>query len=150
MSVVVSGNVSQSASGNILTFTDTSSGIISLVSRTLQIYDQNGVLLTTINMGASLTATYNITSDGYFQFVETIVDNTGTYILTKNYLSTAFTDNVIVNTLTQLGCSCSLESFNFIDIAYFFRFAALRLALGGFGVSAQANILAAFSIVTGG
>ncbi len=148
--VIVSGSVSQTPSGSVLTFTDTSTGVSGLISRILNIYDPNGILLSTVNMGATLTATYDISGDGYFQFIETIVDGTGTYVLTINYLSTAFTDNVIVNTLVQLGCSCSLESFNFIDIAYFFRFAALRLALGGFGVAAQANILAAYSVITGG
>jgi hypothetical protein len=139
MSVVVSGNITQSAGGNILTFTDTSTGVGTLVSRTLNIYDANGNLLQTINMGASLTTTYNITTDAYFQFVETIVDNTGTYTLTINYLSTVFYQNAF-STATAAVSTYDSDYFGVtsnLSISLGYYTSAFRFFIGGFGVSAN-------------
>lgn len=149
MSVVTSATISQTASGSVITFTDTSTGLVGTIVRVLNVYDPTGTLIAT-PIFSGVTATLDVTSDAYFTFVENITDDNGSYTQTKNYLSTAFTDNVIVNTMTQFGCGCSLEQFSFIDVAYFFRFAALRLALGGFGVAAQANIQASYTTITGG
>lgn len=142
MSVVVSGNITQSAGGNVLTFTDTSTGVGTLVSRTLSIYDPNGNLLQTINMGVSLTTTYNITTDAYFQFVETIVDNTGTYLLTINFLSTVFYQNAFSNAIAGVTTYDS-DFFGIIsnlNLSQDYYQAANRFFIGGFGVSAQSMI----------
>ena len=139
MAIVVSGNIQQSAGGNILTFTDTSTGVGTLVSRTLNIYDANGNLLQTINMGATLAATYNITADAYFQFIETIVDNTGTYTLTINYLSTVFYQNAFSTAIAGVTTYDS-DFFGVVsnlNISQDYYQAANRFFIGGFGVSAN-------------
>lgn len=149
MPVQTSGTVTQSSSGSPLVFVDTTTGLGTVSSRTLTIFDGNGTQLAFIVMGAALTTPYSITADGYFTFFEQIVDNTGTYTLTINYLSTAFYDITFVNTMAQLGCGCSLEQFNYIDISQLFKAAAIRLFIGGLGASSQANIIAANQYITG-
>lgn len=149
MAVQTSGTITQASSGSPLTFLDTSSGLGTVSSRTLTIFDGNGMQLAFIVMGASLTANFPITADGYFTFFEQIVDNTGTYTLTINYLSTAFYDITFVNTMAQLGCGCSLEQFNYIDISQLFKAAAIRLFIGGLGASSQQAITAANQYITG-
>ena len=151
MAVVASGNVTQSANGNVLTFTDTSTGIGTLTSKTLVIYDSNGAILTTIAMGAGLTATYNITADLYMSFVMTIIDNTGTYPFTYNFLSTTFYDTNLANIVAQMGCGCGTDNENLIyaDIGEIFKSAALRDALSALAVAAQSMITAANNYLLG-
>lgn len=145
MSVVVSGNITQSPNGNVLTFTDTSTGVGSLTSRTLVIFDPNGSVLANINMGSSLTATYDIVIDGWFSFVETIVDNTGTYVLTVNYLSAAFYQNAFANAVAAQNCpSCDYFNVFFnLNRSQDSYAAAVRFFIGGFAIAAQTNILQA-------
>lgn len=136
-----SGSVSNNISGTLLTFTDTGS-YGTIISRTLVINDSNGVLLTTINMGANLTATYAITADAYLTFILTVVDNTGTFTATVNYLAYGI---YIVSFLTKLansGCGCTGNFCN-VDIAEIFLSEAQNFALFGIGPSSQANITAA-------
>lgn len=151
MAVNLSGTISQSFDGTILTFTDTSSGISPVVSRTLTIEDANGNVLTTIPMGTSLTATYDITADAYFVFIEQISDGTNIYTLTIAYLSTAFYENTYSNTIAQLGCDCNCgnEDLTYADKAELFKAAALRFASGGFGVAANNEIIAANIYISG-
>jgi len=108
MAVVTKGEVTQSLDGTVLTFTDQSTGVSTLVSRILVIYNSDGDVLTTINMGNTLIATYEITADGYFTFVETIVDNTGTYTLNISYLSTTFYEITYAPLANKLDC-CGCE-----------------------------------------
>lgn len=139
MSVQVSGNMSQSPSGTVLTFTDTTTGIGALTSRTLQIFDPNSLLLDTVDMGASLTDTYDITQDQWLSFVETIVDNTGTYILTVNYLSTTFYQNAFANAIAAVP-NVTDDVFGTVwnlNLSQDNYQAALRFFIGGFGVAAQ-------------
>lgn len=143
-----SGTVTQSAGGSVLTYRDTGTyGTVS--SRILVVYDPNGNILQTTPMGASLTASYDISIDQWLRFQCIVIDNTGTFTATVDYLSTAFYDNTYVNILAQLGCGCDLKQFNYIDISYFFRNAALRLALGGFAVAANLNVIAANAYING-
>jgi len=152
MSVVVSATITPAPPINgvaLLTFLDASTGVGTLVSRTLNIYDSDSVLVDTVDMGAVLTATYGISADSYLSFVETIIDNTGTYIGTFNMETTVFFDITFVNTVAQLGCSCGSEQVNYIDISLLFRSAALILAAFGLGVAAQNNITAANTFISG-
>ncbi len=152
MSVTVTGTITPSAPVNGVSaqvFTDTTTGIGTLVSRTLNIYNSDSVLVDTVDMGTSLTATYGISADAYLSFEETIVDNTGTYIGTFNIQTTIFYDITYVNTVAQLGCSCGGESVNYIDISLLFRNAALILAAFGLGSAAQNNITAANTFISG-
>lgn len=102
--VVCSGEVSNTIQGTILTFTDTGTGYGTIVSRTLQIFDSNNVLLDTINMGVALTANYPITADGYFVFILTVIDNTGTYTCTVKYLAENIYIAALLNILAGIGC----------------------------------------------
>ncbi len=110
MAVVMSATVSTSipVSGVVtLTYTDTSTGVGTVISRTLVITDPNGVVLDTISMGSFLTAEYGVTSDQYLTFTETLVDNTGTYTHELNYLSTAFYDYQYPQTILDIYSVCS-------------------------------------------
>lgn len=103
---VISGSVSQSSDAKILTFQDTSSGMSSVTSRVLVIKDAAGTTLTTINMGSTLTATYNITADKYLSFYLTIVNSGTTYNLQVNYMSQQFYNISQVQVIVNGGCSC--------------------------------------------
>lgn len=155
MAVVVSGNVSAGTpvNGNLtLTFTDTSTGVSSLVSRILNIYDSNGTpVVSPINMGATLTATYVTTTDKYLSFVEIIVDNTGTYPLTVNYLSTTFYQISFANAIAALpnDFNCGSEQLTYIDISNLYAQAAERYALSALAPAAQNAINAANYFITG-
>lgn len=138
MALTVTGVVTSNPSGNTLTFTDTTTGVGTLVSRTLNIYNANGVLLTTINMGATLSTTYSITADQYLSFVETIIDNTGTYTGTVNIVSDGFYWVANLNMLVLFN-----PNFCNITISLAFLAAAQRYGLAGNGIAAQANIILA-------
>lgn len=104
MPVVTKGEVTQDPSGSPLTFTDQTTGLGTIISRNLSIYDGNGNLLATINMGGSISTDLDITADGYFSFIEVIVDNTGTYTALVNYLSTAFYEITYAPLANKLDC----------------------------------------------
>jgi len=137
-----SGTVTNSIGGTVLTFTDTGSYTAPIVSRSLQINDYNGNPLATINMGASLTAIYNITADQYITFILSVTDNTGVVPpATVNYLAQGFYTIAYLNAITQSGCGCNGVFCN-LDIAENFLKAAQRFGIAGNGVAAQSNILA--------
>ena len=142
--------ISQSSAGNVLTITDTGS-YATVSSRTLTIYDPNGNVLSVIDMGSSLTTTYDISLPQYLSFVLVVVDNTGSYSTTVNYLANGIYLVAYVNVISQLGCSCNCGSQQLIyaDIAELYNSSSLRLALGGFGVAANNAILAAYNIIMG-
>ena len=109
MSVVIAGTITPSVPVNglvTLTFTDKSTGLGTVTSRTLIIANALQQTLATINMGSSLTATYNISGDVFLYFIETIVDNTGTYIGNISYLSTAFYDYTFPPLVAALPNPC--------------------------------------------
>lgn len=154
MAVVVSGNVSAGTpvNGNLsLIFADTSTGVGTLVSRILTIYNSNAVLVSTINMGATLTANYVITTDQYLSFIETIIDNTGTYVLTVNYLSTTFYQISFANAIAALPCdfNCGNEQLTYIDISNLYFQTAKRYALSALAPAAQNAINTANYFITG-
>jgi hypothetical protein len=142
-----SATVTQSADGTVLTFTDTSTLSGSLVSRTLVISDQNGVVLDTVNMGASLIATYTISADGYFVFTETIIDGSGSRPVIVKYLSTAFYEITFANTISLSGCSCT--PCDYADNSLYLYLASIRKSVGGFGVAAYDNINKANILISG-
>jgi len=108
--MAASGVISQSLSGNTLTFTDTSTGVGTITSRILTIYDSGGTLLDTIDMGAGLTATYGITSDVYLTFVLTLTNDAAeTYTVTVNYISVRFYKNAQAALAALLSVPCSCE-----------------------------------------
>lgn len=109
MSLTVTGTVTPSTPNNgvvTLTFTDTTTGVTGLVSRTLVITNPNNVILATINMGATLVATYPITSDQYLIFTETIVDNSGTSVGTVKYLSVVFYEYLFPQLVAAITSDC--------------------------------------------
>lgn len=142
MAVSLSGNITQSPSGTTLVFTDTSTGLTGVTSRVLNLYDPNGVNITTINMGTGVTAEWNITADQWISFVETIVSNEGTNTLVLHYLSTAFYENTFANAMVGQTCPNGDYYGVFFNLnrSQDFYQAALRFFIGGFGISAQAMI----------
>lgn len=118
MPSTATGEVSNSQDGKTLTYTDTGS-YTGLVSRILNIYDSNGILLDTIDMGVLLVATYAITADGYYTFICTVFDNTGgPFIATKNFLAENIYIAALLNFLSSLGCcnGCIPENIFLADL----------------------------------
>ncbi len=147
MAVVVSGNVAASipSAGVVtLTFTDTSTGVGTLVSRTLVITNANGVIVDTINMGSVLTADYDISADQYLTFTETIIDNTGTYTLIVNYISTSFFEYAFANAIASITSENDTYGTIYnLSRADDYKMAAETYGLYGIGVTANALIVQA-------
>lgn len=139
-----SATITNSLDGKTLTFNDTGS-YGTIISRSLQVNDFNGNPLSTINMGLTLTTPYGITADQWIQFVLTVVDNTGTFTVTKNYLAEGIYTALFLNIMKQLGCSCncSQEAFENLFIGEIFLMTAERFAIGSAPISAENNIVAA-------
>lgn len=153
MAVTVKASVSAGEPSNGLVpvnFLDESTGIGTLVSRTLNIYDYNNNLVDTVNMGATLTATYNVSADGYFSFQEIIVDNTGTYTGTFNFLCISFYVSLYAPAVAALTTYCgdlTGEIYNQSN-AQNNRYAGLDMASFGQGVIAQQLITRANFLIT--
>lgn len=136
-----SGVVTNNLAGNLLTFTDTGSyGTVS--ARTLVIKNSVGTVLTTINMGSSLTATYAISADAYFEFDLSVTDGSGTYTCVVDYVAYGFYTIAYLNQFSASNCGCDLNSDN-LDIAEKFLQAAFRFNIANNPAASQANILAA-------
>lgn len=149
MAFVGKGVVTQSADGTILTFTDQSSGIGTLVSRTLVITDSNNVVVSTTNMGATLTANQAITKDVFYTFTESIADNTGALPnVVVTYLSTAFYELIFAPLANKLSlCECVEKCLHLYkgEIA---KSDAEQFALRNIATLAQSNIDAANLFLT--
>lgn len=150
MALTVTATISQSSDGTQVVFLDTTTGVVGLVSRTLSILDANGVLLQQINMGATLTATYVISTDLYLQFVEVIVDNSGTSTGQVNFLSTAFYELAFAPAIAAQICPCDdlfgvLYNLNQSNL---YATAAQIFAERGIGPQAQAMITQANFLVS--
>ncbi len=128
-------------SGSQLKWTDTGS-YGSVISRVLTIYDCNGELLQTVSLGSILIYAYDITADGFYQFVGTVVDGTGTFISTVDFVATGFYTAAYLNAFNGSQCGCTGIQCN-LDIAENFYNASLRFNLAGNFVAAQANIVGA-------
>lgn len=153
MAVTVKASVSagEPSSGLVpINFLDESTGIGTLISRVLNIYDYNNNLVDTVNMGATLTATYNVSTDGYFSFQEIIVDNTGTYTGTFNFLCISFYVSLYAPAVAALTTYCgdlTGQIYNQSN-AQNNRYAALDIASLGQGVIAQQLITRANFLIT--
>jgi len=152
MAVTVSGVVTASipvAGVVTLTYTAVDTGLGSVTSRILTIFDCNGNLLDTITM-SGLTAQYNITADGYFMFTQTVTDGTGTYTGDTNYVSTAFYINAFVLSVAGINSQCT-DIYGTImrqSQAQNNRYAAVDAGLFGQGVVAQNLITYANFLIT--
>ncbi len=134
-----------------LTYTDSSTGVAAPVtSRVLVISDANGTVLETINMGASLTATYDVESDQWLEFAETVVDANGTHTGNVNYLSTGFYDYQFPQSILDVSSVCGdmfgvLQNLNNAQLFYT---AAEDAALFGQAVAADNLITQAYFYLT--
>lgn len=106
----ISGKVSQSLDGTILTFEDDSTGLPTITSRILTIYGPTGTELEEIDMGSDLTAEYEITGDQWLRFVLNL--NDGAYETTVNFLAEGFYYKELINQSRGNCCSDSLCSNN--------------------------------------
>ncbi len=145
MATVASGNVTAGVpvAGVVeLTFTDTTTGITGLSSKTLVITDPLGTVLDTISMGAGTTATYDITSDQWLRWVLTVVDANGTSTATVDYVSIAFYQSVFAPAVAALT---NLETCNIFGQAQNLSLAELNknaaLDMAQFGQAVQSNAL---------
>jgi hypothetical protein len=153
MAVVFSANVSQGipANGMVeLLFTDTSTGISGLISRMLNIYNFNNILVATINMGAVLTANFPVSADGYYNFTETIVDGSGTTIGDVAFLSTSFYESLYAPAIASLPTQCGNQTGQILNYsnAQNNRYAAVDAGVFGQGVLAQGLITRANFLLT--
>lgn len=141
----VTGTVTQGAALSPLTFTDTSTGI-TVTSRTLTVYDSNGTIVNTYNMGTNLTQTVPITKDVYYSFLLTL---NGSQSATINYLSTRQYDLQALTLESALDCSCKAPK-SLCDNAIKALMAkdrAVTYLLFGQGQNAQRNIDAANALI---
>lgn len=143
MPSVSSGTVTNNIAGDQLTFTDTGAYTAPVTSRILTIFDPNGTLLATIDMGSSLTTVYPITADQYLSFVLNVTDATGPVTpSTVNYLAQGFYTVAYLNQLAQNGCGCA-GSFCNLNVAELFLAAAQRFGVAGLGIASNVNIIRA-------
>lgn len=145
MSTASATVVQANLTGSQLLWTDTGS-YGTIVSRNLTIYDCNGVVLLTVSLGTTTTYTYNITADAFYQFICVVVDNTGTFTSTVDFVAIGFYTAAYLGvfnstSLGNTGILCNL------DAAENFLNAALRFNLAGNFVAANANIVAANVLV---
>jgi hypothetical protein len=143
MAFVGLATVTSSSDAATLTFTDNSTGIVTLVSRTLVVTDSNGNIVSTQNMGAAITATVGIFTDVYYSFVETIVDANGTYIVPVKFTSNQFYNIAQSKLAAVLIQSNSTNLSNSLTIARECINAANNFALTGDGTDAQISLTAA-------
>ena len=149
MAYVYSATVSQGVPSNgiaPLTYTDNSTGIVGLVSRILNVYDPNDVLLFTVNMGSNPVAVVNITADGYFSFQLTTVDGGGTHGptgCTTNFVSTSFYISVFPAEIANISTYCGNQTGQILNYsnAQNNRYAAVDAGVFGQGVLAQGLIV---------
>ena len=141
MASVASGYVTSSVGGLVLTFTDTGSYSLPIVTKTLTIYDANGAQLAQYNMSANLTQTYNVTQDQYLSFVLSVVDQTGTVPpATVNYDAVGIYTAIYLQAMTALGCCGSRNNYFTMFKAELCQVGSQRFALSGYGVNANTMI----------
>lgn len=141
MSTAIASVVQANLSGSELLWTDTGT-YGTIISRTLTVYDCNGNVLLTVELETALTYLYTITADAFYQFVAVIVDNTGTYTSTVDYVAIGFYTAAYLNAFNAAGCGCNIPQCN-LEIAENFYNAALRFNQASSFVAANSNIIAA-------
>lgn len=141
MASVASATVVQAnLTGSELLWTDTGT-YGTIISRTLNIYDCNGDLLQTVSLGVTTTYTYTITADAFFQFICTVVDNTGSFSSEVDYVAIGFYTAAYLNAFTG-NVPLPINNCN-LDRAENFLNASLRFNVGGNFVAANTNIILA-------
>jgi len=124
-------------SGSPLNWNDTGS-YGTIVSRTLVITNSIGTVLETVPLGAALTYAFTITSDNWYCFTATIVDNTGTFTSVVYYLSTGFYWATYLQQFVSNNCGCNGQNCN-LETSQLFLQAALRFNLAGASGAASAQ-----------
>lgn len=143
MASVASGEVIPTIGGLVLTYLDTGS-YGTIVSRTLNVLDANGNLVAgPINMGTNLSTEINITFDQWLQFICVVVDNTGTFTATVDYLAEGIYTQAFLNQMVSLGCQCQRNAFCDLFKAELSFVSAERYAVSGLGIPASQLILGA-------
>jgi|GEM_PF-2946122 hypothetical protein len=129
--------VENSLTGGSILYTDTGTyGPVS--SRVLTIFDYQGNLLSTINMGTGLTATYTFPSDAWFKFVCTVIDNTGTWVTTVYIVTDGYYWATYTSIFTSANCGCVGNNCN-LEVSWQCLQAALRFNLAGLSGAASAQ-----------
>ena len=138
-------SITQSADGETLVAHDDSTGI-SVTTKVLTVFDSNGDLIDTYNMGASLTQDVPITADGFYSMTLLINSSLTT---TKTYLSTRFYDLQALTLEEALNCGCSSSKSLCNDAvkAMMAKDWAETYFIFGQAVNAQRNITAANTLI---
>lgn len=146
MPSVASATVTQAGlSGSPLLWSDTGS-YGTIISRNLVISDYQGNVLISVPLGTTLTYDFVITSDNWYSFVATIVDNTGTFTSTVYYVSDGFYWTSYLNQFTSTNCGCQGNNEN-LEISQLQLQAALRFTLAGqSGASAAQQCIVAANV----
>lgn len=151
---VASGTVQQSGiNGGAALYTDT--GVYNtIISRNLTVYDFQGNILQTFNMGSNLTQIYTFPGDAWFQFTCVVVDNTGTYTNTVYFVSQGYYWDAYDVQFNATVCGCIGNNYN-LEKSQLALNAALRFNLAGMAGAAsaqnciiQANYFVNLSITT--
>lgn len=135
--------VQGSLTGSPLIWQDTGS-YGTLVSRTLVITDYLGNTVQTVNLGATLVYDFVISSDNWYAFTGTVIDNTGTWVSTVYFVSTGFYWQTYLAQFNDTNCGCVGNNCNLEESQLCLQ-AALRFNLAGLAgaASAQNSIVAA-------
>lgn len=137
--------ISAPLSGSPLLVTDSSTGLPSISSRILTVYSPTGTLLDTIDMGANLTTTYDITQDQWLRFVLTL--NSGAYTEEVQYISVGFYYKALI-AQSKSGCGCSGNSLcSDTAKAMMAEKAAIFYTTYGLAVNADTSIKAADALI---
>lgn len=149
MASIVSITVVQaSLDGTQLLITDAGTYTAPVSSRVLTIFDSNGVLLATVNMGTNLTYTYTITADAAFLFVLNVTDGTGVLpAYAAPFCAQGFYTVQFLSLITTSGCGCDCNTQPMLDAGEDYLAAAQRFTLANQLPAAQANIVAANEVI---
>jgi hypothetical protein len=114
--------VAQSADCTTYTLTDTSNyttnnegyTINSFSNRSFLIYDSTNTLISTINLGLNLTATYTLTQDEMLIIVLSCTPTSTGVAITKSHsvLSTCFLELAFAEIVSESECSCGCNGGN--------------------------------------
>jgi hypothetical protein len=143
MSIASGTAVENSLLGGSILYTDTGT-YGAVTSRILTIYDYQGNIVTTINMGATLTATLTFPVDAWFHFQCVVIDNTGTLTADVYLVAVGYYWFAYQNQYNASACGCNGNNSNLV-ISQLALASSLRSNLAGTtgAAVAQRDIVAA-------